>query len=98
MDEKNFQPVPSALASLGVFASPWVANPRKGRLRSSFPIPQKLGTGPTIANKIKGLRCFGGRVEGGEGAGVGGGEGLALGVIWGEEWKAGVKKFLKIST
>ena len=57
-------PVPSALASLGVFASPWVANPRKGRLRSPFPIPQKLGTDPTIANKIKGLRGFGGRAQG----------------------------------
>ena len=29
-------PIPSALASLGVFASPRVANPRKGRLRSPF--------------------------------------------------------------
>ena len=93
VDEKNFQPIPSALASLGVFASPWVANPRKGRLRSPFPVPQKLGTGPTIANKIKGLRGFVGRVEGGEGAGVGGGEGVALGEVWGGGWKAGVKNF-----
>ena len=29
---------------------------------------QKLGTDPTIVNKIKGLRGFGGRVEGGAGA------------------------------
>ena len=31
--------VPSALAPLGVFASPRVANPRKGRLR--FPLPTR---------------------------------------------------------
>jgi len=29
------QKIGSALASLGVFASPWVANPRKGRLRDA---------------------------------------------------------------
>ena len=47
--------------------------------KEDSPFPQKLGTDPTIANKIKGLRGFGGRVEGGVGAGVGGGEGVALG-------------------
>ena len=82
-DENFFQPVPSALASLGVFASPWVANPRKGRLRSSFPIPQKLGADPTIANKIKGLSGFGGRVEGG------------TGVAWGCRAKGGGEKIFK---
>ena len=46
VDENFFQPVPSALASLGVFASPWVANPRKGRLRSPFPVSLKIGDRP----------------------------------------------------
>ena len=32
--------VPSALASLGLVASPWVAPTHKGRLRSPFPIPR----------------------------------------------------------
>ena len=32
-------PVPSALASLGLVASPWVAPTHKGRLRSPFPVP-----------------------------------------------------------
>ena len=36
-------------------------------------------------------------MEGGEGAGVGGGEGVALGVVWGGEWKAGAKKFFKFT-
>jgi len=36
--------------------------------KEDSPFPQKLGTDPTIANKIKGLRGFGGRVEGGAGA------------------------------
>ena len=31
--------VPSALASLGLVASPWVAPTHKGRLRSPFPVP-----------------------------------------------------------
>ena len=78
-----------------MFASPWVANPRKGRLRSSFPIPQKLGTDPTIGRKIKGLRGFGGRAQGGEGAGVGGGEGVALGVVWGRGVEGGGEKKFK---
>ena len=32
--------VPSALASLGLVASPWVAPTHKGRLRSPFPVPR----------------------------------------------------------
>ena len=61
----------------------WTKNFFAGFPIPRSPLPQKLGTDPTIVNKIKGLRGFGGRVEGGEGAGVGGGEGLALGEVWG---------------
>ena len=47
-------PCDSALAPLGVFASPWVANPRKGRLpRRSGKINMKKAAEPKPDGKAK---------------------------------------------